>query len=658
MPVTLAYETYYEGDWGLPVANLKGGWVVTSPYGPRIPPEEGASEWHPGMDIAAQGTGICGGNAIATAAGRVDCIEFDEGGYGLMVWVLTPHPKFPDGLYVLYAHGARALVSEGQWVEKGTPLTDFEDEYGNGTGLGSAHLHFEIRYSYEKGENGANTLNPAAIVYELAQYDSGESMQVGVPYRVPDSQGVFQQFKAIYFEFKYEMVKGFRDIFESISKTIVGGMRRLHGIIRNLFIILIMIDLALGTMFKMFSDDDGGSMVRFLLHKFLFYGIMLLLIEKFPDLANHFVKDFFIAGAGRAMSVEEAEVVRLISDPMLIIDKGMNIIQPFINAGLDFSWPIVSSMLSSFLPEQISSIVEGPGLFEAILILILCFFFIIMLFFVACAIALAYIQFYFMILFSFTTMIFAGTKQTRQTRLANRGLSGVFAGAINLMFYCLFSLMLVNSLVSIASQAQEAPVTKTVEVEGIKIVNAEDLRARIRAKESGIPANYQSMGGGDTDHEGTNAEYYGAFHLRVSDWDTWCEEAYNDGAPLIKSETTGSYPTNDSYYRWTPENQEALVLWKLKKDYEKMGDWKKVTEEFYNHCGPHDKNFEDYWKTIAKQPLDNKPKNVRSASINILVLVQLNICLAAFMFLGTRMSRSINSLFQGGGFELLNSQND
>ncbi len=641
-----AFDTYYEqANWILPVANMKGGYQVTSRFGFREQPENGGSTNHGGIDIAAGGTGYCGGNAIATAAGYVDGVEWLPG-YGLSVWVLTPHPSFPDGLYILYAHGARALVSEGENVYQGQPLTEIEDENQHGTGLGyvNPHLHFEIRTSYD-----GTKLDPALFVADLAMYSSGETMQVGVPYRT-EHGGVFEEFNTILFEFKYEMIKGFRSIFEGVANAIIAGYRYIHSIIRNLFILLIMIDLALGTMNVTFGDKDT-ELFRFLLGKFLFYGIMLLMIDKWPDLANHFVKDYFMAGSANVMSMTEAEVASVISDPMLILEKGLHIIQPLVNNALSFHFPEKwYDWIFFMLPG--SSIVTF--IFTAIGILV----FLILLFLLAVLIALAYLEFYIFMLFAFSTLIFAGTHATRQTRLANRGITSVFAGALNLMFYAMLAVLITQSMNAIASQAQASEIKISKPAEGISIVNVGDLRNRIRVQETGIPPNYQSTGGGNTDADGTDTEYYGAFHIRVSDWESWTEEAYNDGAPLIESSDGGGYPTPNCKFKWTPENQEILVLWKLQKEYDKTGSWEQAAHEFYNHSGPHDKSWNEYWKAVSKQTNDGQPQKVPTKTNSLLIIIQLNICLLVFVVLAIRMSSSIQALFKNGGFELLNSQND
>jgi len=86
---------------------------------------------HDGIDIAApEGTPV-----LAAAAGRV-IYAGEQAGYGALVIL-----KHDDGLVTLYAHNSRVLVSEGERVRSGQPISRV-GETGRTTG---PHLHFEVR---------------------------------------------------------------------------------------------------------------------------------------------------------------------------------------------------------------------------------------------------------------------------------------------------------------------------------------------------------------------------------------------------------------------------------------------------------------------------------------------------------------------------------
>lgn len=105
--------------------------MVTSEYGPRDSPGEGASTFHEGLDFGAtEGTPIpSAGSGVVEFAG-------DGGGYGNVVVV-----NHGGGLKTRYAHMQTVpVVAAGQTVSRGQIL----GPVGN-TGVSfGAHLHFEV----------------------------------------------------------------------------------------------------------------------------------------------------------------------------------------------------------------------------------------------------------------------------------------------------------------------------------------------------------------------------------------------------------------------------------------------------------------------------------------------------------------------------------
>jgi lipoprotein NlpD len=84
-----------------------------------------------GLDIA----GMPGQPIDAAAAGKVVYSGSGLIGYGNLIIV-----KHNDSYLSAYAHGARLLVKEGEWVKAGQPIS----EMGH-TGTDRVMLHFEIR---------------------------------------------------------------------------------------------------------------------------------------------------------------------------------------------------------------------------------------------------------------------------------------------------------------------------------------------------------------------------------------------------------------------------------------------------------------------------------------------------------------------------------
>ncbi|HET9588104.1 MAG TPA: M23 family metallopeptidase [Anaerolineales bacterium] len=97
---------------------------------------------HNGIDY-----GISNGTSIrAAAAGTVDKVTFENGGYGN--YVRLSHLDGSRKYFTYYAHLASAAVSPGQTVQAGTAI-GFSNNTGASTG---PHLHFGLRID---GENPA-----------------------------------------------------------------------------------------------------------------------------------------------------------------------------------------------------------------------------------------------------------------------------------------------------------------------------------------------------------------------------------------------------------------------------------------------------------------------------------------------------------------------
>ncbi|NGZ60885.1 MAG: hypothetical protein CV081_10350 [Nitrospira sp. LK265] len=120
------------------------GWI-TSGFGPRISPFTEKPAWHDGLDIgAAPNTPV-----HAPAQGRITSIGYDSK-LGNMVRV-----DHGFGVETLYGHLAKALVKEGQRVERGDVIA-LVGSSGLATG---PHLHYMVKL------NG-QTLDPTKYILE------------------------------------------------------------------------------------------------------------------------------------------------------------------------------------------------------------------------------------------------------------------------------------------------------------------------------------------------------------------------------------------------------------------------------------------------------------------------------------------------------------
>lgn len=112
-----------------PVFSWPTSGTITSPFGERANPFGGSSDFHPGIDIAAdEGTPI-----RAAADGRV-VSSGPDGGYGNAVVI-----DHGGGLTTKYGHCSQLFATVGQAVRAGDPIAAVGST-GHSTG---PHLHFE-----------------------------------------------------------------------------------------------------------------------------------------------------------------------------------------------------------------------------------------------------------------------------------------------------------------------------------------------------------------------------------------------------------------------------------------------------------------------------------------------------------------------------------
>jgi murein DD-endopeptidase MepM/ murein hydrolase activator NlpD len=118
---------------------------VNSEFGTRVSPWSGASEFHSGLDIAAErGTPV-----TAPAAGQIAFAGYHPE-YGLMI--VIDHGR---EIRTVYAHLARLRVRQGQHVERGATI-GLTGTTGRSSG---PHLHYEILVSGEP-------VNPRAYLWD------------------------------------------------------------------------------------------------------------------------------------------------------------------------------------------------------------------------------------------------------------------------------------------------------------------------------------------------------------------------------------------------------------------------------------------------------------------------------------------------------------
>jgi len=116
-----------KGSLGSPLASL----TEASPFGWRINPLGGPSDFHSGEDFVAQ----CGTQVMAAAAGKVVFTGWVDTGGGNRVVV-----DHGNGLETTYNHLSSFTVQPGQTVQRGDVVA-LSGTTGASTGC---HLHFEV----------------------------------------------------------------------------------------------------------------------------------------------------------------------------------------------------------------------------------------------------------------------------------------------------------------------------------------------------------------------------------------------------------------------------------------------------------------------------------------------------------------------------------
>ena len=378
--------------------------VITSPFGWRIHPITGASRFHSGIDIADDyyTPVVASAPGVVTHAGWID-------GYGNAVII-----EHEGGWSTLYGHFAEIHVTAGQTVNAGH-LIGGQGSTGNSTG---PHCHFEIR------DPSGTPVDPALFVPELGGAVS--------PHGGADFEGPYKDWTLT-----NDFAKPIKEVMDKLVEVITKGLDLLQNGVASLFLILCLIDIALGAMSKVLTppSEDKEGLMPWIIRRSLFYGFCLFFLYNWSD----FIGNLALYGfpqLGGLVGGDPAAAEAAVSDPTQIVQKGMSIVAPVVNATLRARGSILDLILGNLMS-------------------VVCVLCAVVLFFLFCVIgfyiALAYIQFYASVLFSFTTFPLAGLKHVRH--FASNGISGVIACSINLMFFCFFSAALQASLENITIPA-------------------------------------------------------------------------------------------------------------------------------------------------------------------------------------------------------------
>jgi len=386
-------STAYAGSMSFP---LSGELVVTSPFGWRVHPIFRTQIFHSGIDFAAN----YGQTVYASAGGIVNYSGWISG-YGNVI--ILDHG---NGVQTLYGHNERLLTFPGDNVNQGAVIA-YAGSTGNSTG---PHVHFEVML------NG-QPVDPAG-------YLNGS---------LPVSDGSFMDFfKSDYnfiplnFDASIDFAKPMRNTATSFAKACTAGLDILKDKINWLFIALITMDFALAAFWTFFFKEDV-PFAHWLISRLLFYCFLIFMLQHWGDWVANVVLDLFTTMGGAAAGATAAEAGKVVSDPTLIVQKGVSLVGPV--------FTYIGSLSGPELLLNLQLIVIALVLTFAILA---CFALI------GIQILLSYIEFYMIALFSFVMFSFSGLRYVRH--YGGNGLNALIAVAVKLMFFCIFSVLLTNIL--------------------------------------------------------------------------------------------------------------------------------------------------------------------------------------------------------------------
>ena len=325
----------------------------------------------------------------------------------------------------------------------------------------------------------------------------------------------------------------------------------------------------------------------------------------------------------------------------------MNIIAPVFNGVLH----------SSGASDVLALLLGGAGAVLLMLILAVILFLLFCL--IGYYIALAYIEFYMTVLFSFTVFPLAGLKHVRH--LASNGINSVFAASINLMFFCLFAAMLQSTMEHIVV-GELMSQTQTVQAQsagGAPGASSVSISGRPKAELAyRISQIMQERYGKSIPPEWIWAQLAlesGHFSsaLAVEDHNYGGIKAYN-GAKIA-----GISPEGDYYRHFDSDEEYAQFAASNYDAYAPDGIYNaKTVQEFaaaLKHGGYFGASLESYTATLMGI-IGGSGGVVQQAVANNILLLQLILVVLMYMYFADRISKLVNTQFGGSGFKLSDQQ--
>ena len=584
--------------------------IVTSPFGYRVHPIAGDIKYHSGVDLACDyGTIIvAAGDGTVTFAGWIS-------GYGNAVII-----DHGGGIETLYGHNDGLCVSSGETVSAGA-LIAYGGSTGNSTG---PHCHFELNID---GEH----VDPGLYVPGLLQAEIHEGGGNSTDY-----DGF-----AVSFESNVDFAKPLKDIVDTFVDTITRALGLIKNSVYQIFMILLTIDFCLALMWRGFGDGND-NLINWVVFRIVLYGMMMFLLSEWGEIVGGMAINGLPALGGMAAGSTSADAAKILSDPTNIIQRGVQIITPIINEAL-----------------KIKSITDAVAHNStAILCLILGIIFFICFCIIGIQLAYAYLEFYMVILFSFTGYMLAGLKHTR--KYGSNSLNGVFAASINLMFFCMFATSLGFMMENIAVGSFIENHKVTIESQASPtghITSKEDLMMRMRIVES-YGGNY---------HCDNGLGYYGAYQINKDYWDRWCEYYIDNSGGYLQTDDSGyvrfneygpydTAPEPSTYYPWSPGNQDLVTAFILEGYYSEFGSWEAAGMAWNQGIGGMNNSDAQEYKTKLLSAKGSSQMGYTETVLNMALLFKLLLVVLLYIYIADRINRAIMRQFGGIGFRLTNEQ--
>ena len=542
------------------------------------------------------------------ASGGGNMVFIDHGGRELFTTYMHLSEVNPD----IQNAGDMYDGSEGVHIEQ----AQYIGKVGHTGGDYGPHLHFQICSGAPFARNAISVLNPH-------DWLSGLPATSGSGYGHMSPSMKFKFDAAVDF---FKPVKVFIDKFGEISTK---AMELLAGTVAKVMAILFVIDFAIGACMRAIdpsgSEGAGTNIFTWLAFKALIYLLLIFFLTHWGEYVGNLSKTMFTSFGAMAFGSGTAETAQqAVANPFDIFQKGVLLVEPLINNFINMSWFKMWLNFQTFVFTMFFSV--------AILF---------MLAVIVYQIALVYIEFYIMMLFSFATFMFAGIKQGRS--FAARGVNGVFAVSLKLMFYSMFSLMLQGFFADLkVPQYFETTETPLVNLQtgnipkdptaedphktsnGNKIYMNQDLPPSEdpRDEEAGITdmnvliAHIQAQESSGNWHvrnwenRGSESAAYGAFQILPSNWKSWTEfteekngegtlETKEDNCSLDDQWPNYHEPSTGSPFHWTHNNQYFVARTMLVSYYLETRSYRLTCESWYGVGSRNTKDGEKYWYKVS-----------------------------------------------------------